>query len=244
MKRVILLLTMLSVVNIFATDFHKNYTNYNTSTTICSNKISSLILGKDGEILINTYAGLSIYDNDNWTTISTENGLSDNFVQSSCYDNDNNLWIGTYNGLCKFDGSNWKYYTTANGLSHNNVHGVVCDLDNNIWVSTYSGINKFDGENWQSFLSGKITKFITTDSNDNIWAGTWSNGAYKFDGSSWTNFNSTSGLVNNNVKTIFEDTLGNIWFGTSGGASKLNVTKVTGHSGYGFRGFGSNLNLN
>ena len=60
--------------------------------------------------------------------------------------------------------------------------------------------------------SNQINK-IMQDRNGRLWIGT-QNGAVHFDGKTFTHFDQNSIIFNNAVKTIYEDKMGNIWFGT------------------------------
>jgi ligand-binding sensor domain-containing protein len=68
---------------------------------------------------------------------------------------------------------------------------------------------------------------IIQDKNGNIWSGTTGEGVYRYDGKEFTQFTEKDGLSNNKVWSIFEDTLGNIWFGTDDGLSKYNGNNIS-----------------
>jgi len=70
-------------------------------------------------------------------------------------------------------------------------------------------------------------KSVLCDSGGNLWLGTPGNGVSKYDGKSFTTYNTQQGLVSNVVTSIIEDRKGNIWFGTEGGVSKYNGEKFT-----------------
>jgi ligand-binding sensor domain-containing protein/serine phosphatase RsbU (regulator of sigma subunit) len=55
-----------------------------------------------------------------------------------------------------------------------------------------------------------------------LWIGTEGGGACKFDGKKFTNYTRQNGLSSENVRTIFQDDRGVIWFGTSNGLSYYN----------------------
>jgi ligand-binding sensor domain-containing protein len=59
------------------------------------------------------------------------------------------------------------------------------------------------------------------DASGNLWFGTWGGGISKFDGMSFTNFNTAHGLSNNLVHCLAEDADGNIWIGTDGGGVSI-----------------------
>lgn len=79
--------------------------------------------------------------------------------------------------------------------------------------------------------SGKLpSDFIysmATDGKGNLWFGT-DQGITKFDGVNWTTYTVDSGLIDNNVNVIKEDTHGNLWIGAGdvdngyGGVSKFD----------------------
>ena len=60
------------------------------------------------------------------------------------------------------------------------------------------------------------------DKTGNLWFGTSGNGVSKYDGKTFTNFNSNYGLIHNQITCITQDSKGNIWFGTEGGVSKYD----------------------
>ncbi len=59
------------------------------------------------------------------------------------------------------------------------------------------------------------------DASGNLWFSTWGGGISKFDGMSFTNFNTAHGLSNNLVHCLAQDAEGNIWIGTDGGGVSI-----------------------
>ena len=72
------------------------------------------------------------------------------------------------------------------------------------------------------FVSGGVA----IDANNVKWFGTQS-GLSKFDGTTWTTFTTTDGLVDNYVQCVAADNAGNIWIGTGNGVSKFNGSTWT-----------------
>lgn len=60
------------------------------------------------------------------------------------------------------------------------------------------------------------------DKQGNLWFGTTGEGAYRYDGKTFTQFTVKEGLSNNKVWAMLEDASGNIWFGTAGGLSRYD----------------------
>jgi ligand-binding sensor domain-containing protein len=64
------------------------------------------------------------------------------------------------------------------------------------------------------------------DKKGNLWFGT-AQGAYRYDGKSFTNFTTKDGLCSDAICCILEDHAGNIWFGTNAGVSRYDGKRFT-----------------
>jgi ligand-binding sensor domain-containing protein len=145
-----------------------------------------------------------------WTTYTTEDGLAANGVSDIAIDKEGNAWFGTYHGfvgggVSKFDGNTWINYTEADGLVSNAVTDITVDKEGNMWFGTN---NYSTGGQWPGSI------YIT-------------GGVSKFDGTTWTTFNTSNGLTNENVMALAIDQEGNKWFGTLGGVIKFDGTTWT-----------------
>jgi ligand-binding sensor domain-containing protein len=65
------------------------------------------------------------------------------------------------------------------------------------------------------------------DSDGNVWFSIKEDGAYRYDGKSFTNFTTKDGLCNNNVSAIIQDKLGNFLFGSDRGICKYDGKSFT-----------------
>lgn len=79
-----------------------------------------------------------------------------------------------------------------------------------------------------AIASNSITAL--TSETINLWVGTTSSGLSKYDGTNWTTYTTTNGMVSNSIKSLDHDASGNIWIATSGGLSKLNGTTFTNYT--------------
>jgi len=73
--------------------------------------------------------------------------------------------------------------------------------------------------------SSQISEYVVAvfeDTKGNLWFGTISDGAVRYDGKTLTYFSTKDGLCDNTIVSIAEDNEGNIWFGTHAGASKYD----------------------
>lgn len=104
---------------------------------------------------------------------------------------------------------------------------IIQDKTGNIWFATFGGIYKYDG-NIFSTISKEVSqsRFFSAleDSKNNLWFGSIGSGTYYHDGTSFQNFTTNDGLINNEIVCIYEDKNGNMWFGANGGISRYNGT--------------------
>ncbi len=183
--------------------------------------------------------------------ISIEEGLSQSIIQGIIQDKRGFMWFGTEDGLNRYDG--YDFYVIRNepdnpaSLSHNDVTCLREDRSGMIWMGTNNGgLNRydpttevftryrFDRTNPHSITSDLITA-VFEDRNGVLWVGTV-NGLNRLIPATDEKKDSTSflrvyndpedpqSLSNNWIRTIFEDTAGNLWIGTESG---LNLVEGT-----------------
>jgi len=76
--------------------------------------------------------------------------------------------------------------------------------------------------NTSNGLPGNFVWDLKLDSRGDLWFATYGQGVSRYDGESWTVYNtSNSNILNNNVTCIEEDPDGDMWFGTDNGITFL-----------------------
>lgn len=207
------------------------------------NGFNSGLLDDDGHLWFGSNGGgLYHYDGHTFIRYSKDKGLCNNQVYSLFEDKEKNIWLGTQNGLCRYDRktftnipipfkdttSIWldKVYPVINP---NAVHSLIQDRWGDIWIGTAGGgAYSYDGENFTSHLSEIGTKQsdslyhnwipnITEDAEGNIWFASMTHGGIsRFNGKTFTQFMPQDGLSDDMVRTIYEDSMGKLWFGFNG----------------------------
>lgn len=163
-------------------------------------------------------------------------------------DRDNELWIGTYQeGLKKYDKVTGKFITFRNNpndpgsISGNDIRKIAEDSKGNIWLAVHGGgLNKFNKKtgkaehffvNYANMASSPISSnwllTIMCDNSDNIWVGTVAGASFlsndfKTSKHFKNNTKDSTSLSNDFVNVIFEDSKGDIWFGTNNGLNHYN----------------------
>lgn len=230
MKNIIYTLILSTIFG--STSFAQSFVNFTTSDGLADNIVNSIAVDNNGVKWFGTRNGISKLEGTTWTNYSGIDGLVDNDVTSIAIDNQGNKWIGTHDGLSVFNGTTWTNYTTANDLTNNHITSILIDNDNNKWISTFGGgLLKFDGTTWESYrsINGAVfSDYITSSYKDNLgqlWFCYYLGSATRVNGTIWTFFPASfSGeFLRGSIKTVFNDTEGNHWFGSPWGLSKLHT---------------------
>ncbi len=223
-----------------------NSLNNNLIRAFYEDKNGVLWIGTDGGGLNRLDRGKGIFTH-YMHDPTCRNCISHNRVYSILEDSSGVLWIGTFGGgLDKFDRKKGRFFhyrhdpKNPRSLSDNRVRTICEDSKGILWVGTMSGgLNKMDRETgtftWYKnepgnpySLSHNAIFVIYEDRSGTLWIGTWG-GLDKYDGKKnrFIRFKPVkpgaavpdirSGLSNNSVFSILEDSTGVLWIGTEGG---------------------------
>jgi len=221
--------------------FSKNITAIKvTSTNVLV--IGSADQGAAMVVLQNNVVDWKSYIVKNQILFNEVSGLKSTFIKTIYEDNKKNIWIGTIGGgVSLFINDKklfntqalrngfFKTYSTRQGLNYFNVNAIFQDRENNVWIGTDLGLNQYRGDFMQTFdevdnLPNNIVWSVFADSDNNIWMGT-NNGlaktsfSYERDGKienhQLTLYTEKNGLASNVILSSFQDSQGNMWFGTA-----------------------------
>lgn len=131
------------------------------------------------------------------------------------------------NSAVELPGAGWSavLYNNSNGLPTSEANAVVQSDDGFIYIGSYSGLIRYDGVNFSRFDSSTgITSVVSLyiDSRGRLWVGTNDSGIALYDNGGFTFFDRASGLTSLSVRSIAEDSAGNIIFGTTEGLAYID----------------------
>ncbi|MGD9201241.1 MAG: two-component regulator propeller domain-containing protein [Chitinispirillia bacterium] len=111
----------------------------------------------------------------------------------------------------------WTLYNTKNtALSSDLIRQIIIKDDSLQWIGTYGGgLFRKKNNTWEKVslpFGGKYILTLIPDLYGGLWIGTARKGAYYFLKNRWKHLNSDSGLTDNNVWHILEDSKRNLWF--------------------------------
>jgi len=231
MKKAILIVLSIMVIKLGA----QTITNYTTNDGLLDNFVECIDVDINDNIWIGTSIGvqiapsLAIYDVANYPGMLTDN------IKVIFGTSNGGVWIGTDYGANQLisgtTGSMWLPFTSANGLNSNQVKSIDEDANGNIWVGTNQGVSYFDGNSWISYSSPDLhwsgVNTTAFDSNGDKWFASPLGGVTHFDGVTFTNYDTSNGLLSQNVTALLIDNQDNKWIGTGGGISVLNASNTS-----------------
>lgn len=191
--------------------------------------------------------GLCRFDGKRFEYFTTSDGLIDNSVHAIQEDQEGKIWIATARGVSCFNGERFTNYP----LENNPQAAAWSNTKSSLWfeAGTNQGVLRFDGKHMDYLAfpnsldvnSGNTYAVtgIANGSNNTIWFATYA-GVFGYNGKEFTYINDeTLGLKSADervhVRSIFEDSKGQLWIGNNGigvllksGKSITNFSKEEG----------------
>jgi len=192
--------------------------HYTTADGLASNEVTAILEDRTGSMWFGTKdAGLSRLDSLTWRTYTTADGLAGNWVFGITEDRRGALWFVTGGGASRYDGSAWRIFTTADGLASNSVISIYEDRMGKLWFITTGGLSRFYAGTWRTipYPDGLDPRpEVLEDRSGALWfyTGSFGQGVYRYDGSTWRNFTTADGLAADRVHGMLEDSAGTLWF--------------------------------
>ena len=189
--------------------------------------IRALVEGRDGTLWIGTRdAGLVAMRNGGFESIPVGDRAAPGPVTALHEDAAGGLWIGTPSGLF-FRGTNgFARLTTAHGLPSNYVLAVTQDAFSRLWVGTEVGAVHVQGAGASGFAVSAVevrdaVAAILSDAEGNVWMAGPRAGLRKLTPTKIARLTRRDGLSHEAVNGVYEDSVGRIWFSTSGALYRL-----------------------
>ena len=129
-----------------------------TADMVHSNQVMDLVNGPNGEVVVATSFGLSVY-NGTWSTrhMTLDNvseGLLGDYITAVEYDRNGSLWIGYPGGIQIYNG---RYYQTIRDqqlLKDTRINDLQ-RWNDDMWVATgHSGVHRYRDGTWTWFQPG------------------------------------------------------------------------------------------
>lgn len=227
-------------------DFRVYRNDPTDNNSLSSSSVCGIYEDDEGNVWIGTFnAGVNKVSENEVTRffndVNESNSLSSNRIKDITGIG-NEIWIATDNGLNKYDKATgrftvYKKTEDENSVINNEIRVLHIDKDGILWIGTRGGIStldrqgKFTSYNEVLEKNGVYEKTVSAiyeDSEGIMWFGLGNDGGlvkYNKETGEVKNYlsdDNKNSLSFNNVRSISEDSSGNIWIGTQDGLNKLN----------------------
>ena len=157
------------------------------------------------------------------TAWKTREGFSKGAITSIAQTPDGYLWLGTEFGLFRFDGVrsvSWEPSPRAH-LPSSHIRTLITARDGSLWIGTAEGLASWKDNKLTLYpqLNGWAVDALLEDHDGTVWAGGQAVPAGKLcaiHGSS-VNCYGEDGILGQHVESLYEDSRGNLWVGTTAG---------------------------
>ncbi len=228
-------------------------TYYSDNSTILSENVFSVAVGKGSLRWFGTEKGISAFDNDKWLTPAYERKYPEymfkDFPITSMATNPggDSLYVGTKGaGVARVLRNDVDAITGASEYAQwgpiqipsDHITTICITRDGTQWFGTDKGVARHTGditmENWLALneedgLVNNYVQAIAADRRGRVWIGT-KGGISVFYENAMTSITAEDGLTSNNVLSIAVDKEGVVWFGTDAGVTSYwrgELTKYT-----------------
>ena len=202
--------------------------------------ITSMLAETPRKIWLGTWrGGVVLKNHDQEFVFGVQAGLPSSAVHALAKERDGSILIGTAAGICRLD---------PEGRVHKLAHPAIDTLTifdikefsscpscpEDIWLATQRGVRlvRLSGDSlipislrWTG-TEGRdaIVYEILADREHRLWLATDGSGLIEYDGKALRQYTTNDGLVGDRVFALAQDSLGQIWVGTSSGLSQFDGT--------------------
>ena len=214
------------------------FTNFlfdkNDPTSLSDNSVWSVYRDHQNRIWIGTFSkGLCVIDKLQNKFSQLDIVLENDIVNAIHQDHKERIWIGTEGGIVLKDKNGVKYYKheadQKGSLSSNPILSIYEDSQNRMWFGTWAGgLNRYDEKtdrfvsylpsekNVKSLSDPNVYSILEYSKTKELLVASYKGLNILTDEKKGTfeNYKENDNAANNYIRTIYEDSYGNVWLGT------------------------------
>ena len=231
----------------------KNWTSYNNSNVLSSNRVQDLLYDKKGRLWVGTYKGLTVFDGLSWKYFDDILPAAD--IRALEEDVYGNIWIATFDEIAVYNNSTFQIFNRNNtDMPLYDLSSIASSKNGDVWIGTNNGgVIQYSFGQWSLFetnqrpnldgVSNRI-KDLIVDNLGNIWIFHYAIASEGLEscltymsGSIWV-FKQLPILFPLVISSFYIDEQNNLWMAITGGLIKHNAynysTTVYDSNTYGF----------
>ena len=205
------------------------FTTYTTKEGLPGNTINALAEDGEGRLWVGTEAGLVVWKDGHEIPVGGVSNFKGAPVNALFKDRKGAMWLGI-GGVGVFQ---WKGGTlerlvdaTLEGLLRE-PHCLLVDQARRVWIGAGDDyVLCREGEEWRRYriprrLARPYVSALAEEPDGTVWAGSVSEGLFRFQEGRLTAINSSSGLSESTVASLLVDHTGGLWVGTGAGLNRM-----------------------
>ncbi|MFY9224536.1 MAG: two-component regulator propeller domain-containing protein [Blastocatellia bacterium] len=205
--------------------FNNSISEYTVKDGLPNDKINSITIDKKTDIVwVATDNGVVKIEQGKVKPLLIDGNVMDLATQSILIDSRFTIWFLTSIGLKKLSGES--FLTVEKAELAQPLKSIVEDRVGNLWISTIDKkvyVYDLQRDEVDDQLTTDKVNTLLTDQEGNLWFGT-ENGVVKQDFYSFVSFNTSRGLLENNIYCLLPDInqIGALWVGSGSGLIYFN----------------------
>ena len=221
------------------------FTTYTTTEGLPGNSITALGEDRDGHLWVGTDAGLAVWQGERFGPPAAGD-FKGHHIAVLSQDRHGAMWVGV-GGVGVFRLADGKFLPLAEASVESllkDPHCLLEDKAGRLWLGVGDDVVLCrEGNQWHRYRIPRhqarpYISALAEEPDGTVWAGSVSEGLFRFREGKLTAINASSGLSDNSIESLLVDREGNLWAGTGGGLNRVrrSTLSVFGQSeglGYG-----------
>ncbi|MGH9840220.1 MAG: ligand-binding sensor domain-containing protein [Blastocatellia bacterium] len=205
------------------------FTAFGEADGVLKSTINSIISDREGSIWLATSRGLYRARKRLMTAFSTESGLAGHEVYPLAQSRDGQIWVGTTQGVNKVRFKEGRFEISPPILS-GFAEALWEDAGRRMWVGIDRDLRRYENGRFQDLPVKTKVYGVISDREGKYWVASRL-GVFKLDGDKLiAHYTTKDGLPSNDVKTIYQDRHGTLWFGTYSGLAQFKDGKFISYT--------------
>ena len=216
MKKVLVILSLLSTLAAHAVPGDYAFRQYSSRDGLASNSVRAILQDHMGLIWIGTGGGLDSFDGREIIHHPFPDGEAGG-VKCLLEDSSNTLWVGTENTVYRFSGND---LVRVPGIPEADITAMAEGEDGSLWVTSWGkGVFRIRNGEAESLLDGHLLEYVLVSGDGRVWVADYSDekGILVYNGAAGTFVSpglTFEGCTPTRICAMDEDGDGDLWLGT------------------------------
>ncbi|HOX55837.1 MAG TPA: two-component regulator propeller domain-containing protein [Candidatus Paceibacterota bacterium] len=210
------------------------FTSFSMRDGLPSDSITALGEDNEGQLWVGTEAGLALWQNGRLATPGAAAAFKGKAITALHRNRRGLMWLGA-TGLGIFCWQEGRFVSLSDASVEGLLQNPHCLLEDNagrIWVGAGDDfVLCLDGGQWRRYriprhLARPYVSALAEEADGTVWAGSVSEGLFRFREGKLAAINASIGLLDNSVEALLVDREGNLWVGTAAGLNRLRRSNL------------------